>query len=122
MYLEARRMTLSRVVLTFVLCFVCAGCAGSGAQLESRNSEPVLIEKHAPVYPEEAFSAGLEGTVILQLEIDETGFVVDVVVLGGPPELSSAAVEAARKWKFKPGRVDGNPVAMRIVTPIHFKL
>ena len=113
---------MNRVALVFVLCIVCAGCAGSGAQLESLNAEPVFIEQHAPVYPEEALSAGLEGTVILQLEIDETGSVVDVIVLEGPQELSVAAVEAARKWKFKPGRADGKPISTSIVMPIHFKL
>jgi len=64
---------------------------------------PIRLTQINPVYPEAARRAGIEGKVILQLIIDKNGDVKDVKVLRGLPfGLTEAAVEEAKRQKFKP--------------------
>jgi protein TonB len=50
--------------------------------------------------------------------VDETGAVASIQKTSGPSLLQQAAVEAARRWKFRPTMVDGQPV--RVVGFINF--
>jgi len=61
-----------------------------------------LIKGRKPVYPLAASEKNLQGEVWLKLHILESGDVDGVEVVSGNPILAQAAVEAARKWKFKP--------------------
>lgn len=74
-------------------------------------------------YPELAKLAGVEGRVIVEFVVDETGTVrAPRVVKGigsGCDEAALAAVEAAT---FSPGLQDGEPVKVKLVLPISFKL
>ena len=75
--------------------------------------QPVLpIVKVQPQYPREALQKGLEGWVVLEFTVTESGTVRSVkVVDSSPPEIfDSAATDAARKFRFKPAYVDGKAV------------
>jgi TonB family protein len=67
-------------------------------------------QKVSPNYPAMAKSAHVTGVVSVYLEVDEKGGVASVNRTDGPQLLRQAAVDAARKWKFKPTVVDGQPV------------
>jgi TonB family protein len=55
----------------------------------------------APVhYPEDALSKGIQGTVVLEATLDQSGAVVDAQVVSGPPELRKAALESVLQWHF----------------------
>lgn len=73
---------------------------------------PVPISMGAPGYPEGAKSAGVEGTVVIQYVVTETGAVTSVQVVKGPPELTGACVAAVSNWKFKPARQKGAPISV----------
>jgi TonB family protein len=75
-------------------------------------------QKVSPSYPQIARNAHVSGIVTVYLEIDETGAVVTVQRTDGPQLLRQAAVDAARKWKFKPTLVNGQPV--RVLGFINF--
>lgn len=75
-------------------------------------------QKISPTYPTTAKSAHITGVVTVYLEVDENGAVVAVPRIDGPQLLRQAAVDAARRWKFKPTVVDGQPV--RIMGFINF--
>jgi len=91
--------------------------------------EPVggfeAIQKHLR-YPEIGRKAGIEGAVILQVEIDENGVVGSMKVLqkpgGGSAGFDEAAMTAIRNVKWKPALLDGKPVAVKIAVPVIFKL
>jgi TonB family protein len=51
-------------------------------------------------YPHEAFSKGIQGTVVLQVKLDAKGEVGDVSVLSGPDELRRAALQSVLQWHF----------------------
>lgn len=85
---------------------------------------PEVIRKPPPEYPEIAKKAGVEGTVILQIVIDEKGDVLEAeVVVANPPGIfEDAALEAIYKWKFKPARQRDNPIKVRMAQRIIFQL
>ena len=65
------------------------------------------IVRHAkvrvqPSYPDLARRMNLAGSVKIQVVIAPNGTVKEAKIVGGHPVLASAALEAARKWKFEP--------------------
>jgi TonB family protein len=85
---------------------------------------PVKISAPQPQYTEIARKARIQGVVIVQAIIDKTGAVTSVKLLKGlPMGLDEAAVEAIKRWKFKPATLsDGRPVAVYYTLTINFQL
>ena len=71
-----------------------------------------------PSYPTPAKAARITGIVKVYLEIDENGAVASVHRTDGPQLLKQAASDAARRWKFRPTVVGGQPV--RVMGFINF--
>lgn len=78
----------------------------------SGDGEYLPIVKVAPVYPYRAMSRGLEGWVLLEFTVTKTGAVTDVHVVEAEPAnvFDQAAIEAAKKFKYRPRVIDGKPV------------
>jgi TonB family protein len=90
---------------------------------DARISEPVVLEKTPPTYPDAAREAGVSGAVVADLLIDELGTVRDVVIQKSPSdELSAAAIDAIEQWRFAPATMDGKPVVVRYVVTVMFQL
>ncbi|HZS05152.1 MAG TPA: TonB family protein [Blastocatellia bacterium] len=68
------------------------------------------ITRVQPRYPAEAKSAHIMGTILLIVEVDESGAVTGVKPLCGPPYLTDVSVQAAWQWRFKPTMVSGQPI------------
>ncbi|HEY8459998.1 MAG TPA: energy transducer TonB [Blastocatellia bacterium] len=87
-------------------------------------SESVLqgraIKRVKPVYPPSARKLNAAGTVQVEVTISETGLVIDARAIGGHLALRSAAVEAARKWIFKPAIFNDAPVKIKGVLTFTF--
>lgn len=62
------------------------------------------------------------GVVTVYLEVDEKGLVVAVPRTEGPQMLKKAAEDAARKWKFRPTMIDGQPVRVTGFISFNFVL
>ncbi|HEU4538409.1 MAG TPA: TonB family protein, partial [Polyangiaceae bacterium] len=76
---------------------------------------PVLQNFVEAPYPPEAEKAGLEGDVILQLDIAADGRVSKATVINPAGHgFDEAAVQAAQKFVFQPARRNGKPIAARI--------
>jgi len=93
--------------------------------LEPENvSEGVLqgsaITRVNPVYPPSARKMNATGTVEVEVTISEKGLVVEATAISGHFALRSAAVEAARKWVFKPAIFSGAPVKIKGVLTFTF--
>lgn len=82
------------------------------------------LERFEPaVYPAEAEAEGLEGSVVLQLDIDVEGHVTRAeVVEPAGHGFDEAAREAALKFQFAPATRNGQPVAVRILYRYEFAL
>ena len=84
---------------------------------------PELTEFVEATYPAEAFAAGVEGAVGLQVDIDETGKVTQVLVdVPAGNGFDEAAVEAAKRFIFTPAELDGEPAPVRIGYTYNFKI
>jgi len=84
---------------------------------------PTIITKVEPQYPEVARKARISGIVIVECTINKNGDVTDVHVLKPLPfGLDQAAVEAVRRWKFRPGTLNGQPVDVLFNLTVNFKL
>jgi protein TonB len=66
-----------------------------------------------PTYPTAARAASIEGTVVVEVLIDEKGKVVSAVAVAGHVALRSEAIRAAGQWRFEPFVEDGAPVKVR---------
>jgi TonB family protein len=80
------------------------------------------ISKPQPPYPAIAKAARAQGTVTVQIVVDETGRVVSASAVGGHPLLQQAAVGAARQARFSPTLLSGQPVKVSGVITYNFVL
>ncbi len=85
---------------------------------------PVKINAPQPQYTEIARKARIQGVVIVQAIIDKDGNVTSVKLLKGlPMGLDTAALDAIKRWKFKPATLaDGRPVAVYYTLTVNFQL
>jgi TonB family protein len=84
---------------------------------------PAFLSRQAAEYTEEARQAKLEGAVTLTLTFGADGKTHDVrVVKSLGLGLDEKAVEAARKWTFRPAYQDGNPVDYPTTVTMSFHL
>jgi protein TonB len=64
----------------------------------------------------------VQGSVLLQVFVDTDGGIRDLRVLSGDPILVSAALEAARQWRFKPYLQNGQPVETQAKIMVNFTM
>lgn len=63
-----------------------------------------------PVYPAAARAAGINGRVVVEVAVDEKGNVTSAQALSGPQMLKMSALAAARRARFEPTLLSGQPV------------
>jgi len=92
------------------------------------TDEPVLLNREdvrrvlAHEYPDALRKAGIGGTVLLWLLVDEQGDIVSgrVKVASGRPALDAAALRVAAQMRFAPGRNHEEPVKVWAQVPVVF--
>ena len=94
----------------------------SGASISTGMTEPTLIHRLDPTYPEDARAHKVAGSVVLDVTIAEDGSVRDAHVVAGPPLLAKAATDAVQQWRYNPLKLNGRPVAFHQQITIIFKL
>ena len=96
--------------------------AQGAIRAENDIKPPKLVKEVAPVYPEVARVAVIEGVVILGVKTDEEGRVKDVMVLRSIPLLDQAAIDAVRQWVYEPLVIDGKAVPVVFTVTVRFTL
>lgn len=78
-----------------------------------------------PQYPMEAMRDGVNGKVVLRMQIDERGLPLTAEVHSLVPEtatmLADAAIAAAMRWRFNPAIKDGQPRGGYVMVPVVFR-
>lgn len=90
---------------------------------EPVKEAPVPIRTVAPEYPKELRAEGVSGIVKVSFTVDAQGAVKDPTVENATnAAFINPALKAVAQWKFKPGRVGGQPADMKLSLPIYFSL
>jgi protein TonB len=84
---------------------------------------PTLVEEYRIPYPLEAKAKSIQGAVVMELLIDSQGNVREAKLIEGPGGgLNEAALEAVRKFRFNPARIETQAVTVRIRYAYRFVL
>ena len=82
-----------------------------------------LVEQKKPEYPESARLRGIEGVVLLEAVISMEGVPLNWKVLSSPdPDLSEAAINAVRQWRYEPTLLNGEPIEVVTTISVRFRL
>lgn len=85
------------------------------------DEAPVPIRTVAPVYPAALRDAGVPGLVSVVLVVDESGTVIaSEVAKASREEFIQPSLDAIQAWKFKPAKVGGKVVKVRLTVPLRF--
>jgi len=78
----------------------------------SSDSDYVAVLKVAPLYPQRAANRKIEGYVVVEYSISAAGQVSNVKVIDAKPTgvFEKSAIEAAKRFKYKPRKVNGKHV------------
>ena len=88
---------------------------------DEKSEPPVPVRTVPPDVPTSFIRGGVAGLVTMNFLVDDKGNVQEpTVVKSTHHELEEPALKAIRKWRFKPARKDGNPVAVRVTIPMRF--
>lgn len=85
-------------------------------------SQGLLVKKVQPKYPPNALRLRVEGAVQLMATISKNGDISVVKILAGDSQLSHAAMDAVKQWKYKPYLLNGEPVEIQTQITVNFKL
>jgi TonB family protein len=126
------RSVLVRIVVGFAIVLVAIGTLGlqkSRAQSDQVYkvggdvTSPRVIYREDPQYTEDARRDKISGPVVLSVVIGTDGLAHDISVTQSlDPGLDQQAALAIQKWHFAPGMLNGQPVSVRAVIEVNFKL
>lgn len=91
--------------------------------IKSRK-QPQLMDNPKPIYPAAAKRRGMQGTVLLKLNVSSRGKVSDVQLekSSGYRVLDIAAINGVQQWQFIPAKEDEEEIASVVVIPVRFEL
>lgn len=86
------------------------------------SDRPESLQTAESTYPSLARQMKVQGSVLLQAFVGTDGGIRDLRVLSGNPILVSAALEAARQWRFAPYLQNGQPVETQAKIMVNFTI
>jgi periplasmic protein TonB len=85
------------------------------------DEAPTPLRTFAPDYPTALRAAKVNGVVSVVLVVDETGEVLAAeVAKSSHDDFKGPALDAIRRWKFKPAKLDGKNVKVKVTIPVRF--
>lgn len=93
-------------------------------ELGQVDRAPMIASQLPPPYPYTARRRGIEGAVQVRFLVDEKGRVQHLEITGAQPPgvFEESVLRTVPRWRFQPGRKDGQAVATWVETTIRFKL
>lgn len=88
------------------------------------NAYAGYLNNPPPVYPKSAQRQGLQGRVLLRVQVLASGQpgAVEIKQSSGKPALDEAALAAVKSWSFVPAKKGSTPIEGWTTVPIDFKL
>ena len=86
------------------------------------DTDATPITRPAPRYPPEALRRNIGGSVRVRVTVAPDGSVerLELAEGSGNRDLDRAAMEAVRRWKFRPATRNGQPASATVVVPLEF--
>ena len=81
-----------------------------------------MIHQVQPKYPKEAKQNHITGTIVLHAVIAKDGTIQELQFVSGPPELMRSAMDAVKKWRYKPTELEGRPVEVDTTISVVYTL
>jgi protein TonB len=96
----------------------------SAYDANSVDERPSVLRGAMPEYPHQARRMRQEGRVLVRVVVDEQGSPVTALVLEANPAgvFEQAALGAARRFRFLPGKIAGRRVMTAVLIPFEFTL
>lgn len=91
-------------------------------QLSQGVTQGLLVSAPKPVYPQAAKVARIQGDVQLRAVISRNGEIEQLQVASGNPLLVTAAMDAVRRWKYRPYLLNGAPTEVETEITVRFVL
>ncbi len=106
---------MSRRLLAALLAALTVGTVVLPCKLAAQTSQSEEFIRRAktkvqPAYPELAKKMQISGTVKIEVVVSPNGTVKEARVVGGHPVLATAALDAAKKWRFDPAASESTGV------------
>lgn len=101
------------------------GFGGGVYNIGNGVTSPVVVFKPQPKYTADAMRAKVQGTVIMSAVVLPDGTVTDISIVRSLDQsfgLDEEAKKSAAQWRFRPGMLKGEPVAVRIQIELDFNL
>ena len=100
-----------------------AGEAGELYRVGQGVTPPRVLSKREPQYNEAARTQRVMGTVVLYVEVDQSGNPANIQTIEPLGfGLDEMAIEAVRTWRFSPGMKEGRPVRVAATIEVNFRL
>jgi len=102
-------------------------CSFGGVQADEANAvdeRPSVLRGVVPEYPSQARRMRQEGRVLVRVVVDEQGSPVTTLVQEATPAgvFDQAALGAAKRFRFLPGKIAGRRVMTAVLIPFEFTL
>jgi len=99
---------------------------GTGAYRPGNGvTPPVPVRRASPQYTVDAMRNHAQGIIIVECVVEPSGECGDVRIVRAfaPPHgLDGEAIDAARRWRFRPGTRGGEPVPVLVSLEIEFNI
>lgn len=104
-----------RIILSFVLL------AGTVETWAGEDGQVVPIFMAPPAYPAGLLNRKIDGSVVVEFIVGTDGLVKAAQVIRSTDKgFEPAALQAIRRWRFRPGLKDGVPVNVRVQQELYF--
>ncbi len=125
---------MSRIRTIVILVACCAAVAFAQNSTPAPPDRPGTVRvssgvmlgrverKTMPVYPAEAMKKGIQGNVVFNIDIDETGKITASVPVEGDPLLIAASKDALHTFHFRPYLLNGSPIKVQTQLGFHFSV
>jgi TonB family protein len=96
------------------------GFSDSSTPKQGDSTKLEILKTEKAIFPAEAAEKGIQARVLMRVTVSETGDVENVEVISGEPILVRPAVDAIKKWKFKPFIKNGVAIKVHTKVPLDF--
>jgi protein TonB len=85
-------------------------------------NQGMVISKVQPIYPADAKTARIQGSVVIGVIIGKDGNIQSERLISGHPLLAPAAMDAVKQWKYRPYLLNGQAVEVDTQITVNFML